>query len=181
MGRALNDAEFGEALRTFSHTAFRLELQRAYLEPDEQATVAKFLTGEPEPPTEVPGLTAWYEQVAEQVRQGKRVERVRVHDDPPTDYQRWERWIGAWNMAAGEVIRYMTRERAHEVGLLPAAGELDWWLLDSNRLIVMRFDARGHRITTELITESDAVVRACAWRDLAMHYSAQDEASHAAA
>jgi hypothetical protein len=181
MGVALDDLAFGEALQTFEHTAFRLELQRAYLEPDERVTVARFLVGEPEPPTEVPGLKAWYDQVAEQIRQGKRVERVRVHDNPPTDYQRWERWIGAWNTAAGEVIRYMTRERAHEVGLLPDAGDADWWLLDSNRLIIMRFDASGHRVANEMITDPNLVVRACAWRDLAVHYSVVDEAKRAAA
>jgi hypothetical protein len=181
MGTALNDLEFGEALRTFEHTAFRLELQRAYVEADEQATLAKFLAGEPEPPTEVLGLQAWYEQVAGQIQAGKRVERVRVHDHPPTDYQRWERWIGAWNITAGEVIRYMTRERAHEIGLLPVAGDCDWWLLDSNRLIIMRFDAEGHRLANELITDPQLVVQACAWRDLAVHHSSADQPSHAAA
>lgn len=181
MGTALNDQEFGEALRVFEHTAFRLELQPAYSEPDEHATVAKFLAGEPEPPTEILGLQAWFDQVAGQVRQGKRIERVRVHDEPPTDYQRWERWIGAWNTSAGEVIRYMTRERAREVGLLPAAGDVDWWLLDSNRLIVMRFDAAGHRLTNELVTDPQRVVRACAWRDLAVHYSTIDQSSKVAA
>jgi hypothetical protein len=100
---------------------------------------------------------------------------------PGLDYQRWERWISSWNIAAGETIRYLTRPRAHEIGLLPAAGTQDWWLLDSNRLIVMRFDAIGRRIHNELVTDSATVVQACAWRDLALHYSAPSEARSAVA
>jgi hypothetical protein len=178
---ALTQAEFSAALRTFDHTAFRLELQPAYREPTEQETVAKFLAGEPESPTEVAVLRAWFDQVSELTSLGKRIERVRVHDDPPTDYQRWERWIGSWNIAAGETIRYLTRPHAHEIGLLPAAGTQDWWLLDSNRLIVMRFDDIGRRIHNELVTDSATVVQACAWRDLAVHYSAPSEARSAVA
>ncbi len=172
---ALSEPEFYAALAAFDHTAFRLELQPEYREPDEQDTVAKFLAGDPEPPTEVASLQAWFDRVTAHTDLGKRVERVRVHDKPPTDYQRWERWIDSWNIAAGETIRYMTRERAHEVGLLPAAGDRDWWLLDSNRLIVMEFDEVGHRIHNELITDPVLVVQACAWRDLAVHYSAPSE------
>jgi hypothetical protein len=171
----LTDAEFADLLQGFEHTAFRLELQRAYSEPDEHDTVARFLAGDQQEPTEVAGLRAWFAQVAQQTRQGKRIERVRVHDNPLTDYQRWERWIGAWNTEAGEAIGYMTRDRAHEIGLLPGVGTVDWWLLDSVRLIVMSFDDQGHRLTSELVTEPYRVVQACAWRDLAIHYSAPDE------
>lgn len=181
MGTPLTDDEFAEQLRTFDHTAFRLELQLAYAEPSEHDTVAKFLAGDPEPPTEVPGLAAWFKQVTELTQQGKQIERVRVHEDPPTDYQRWERWIGRWNVEAGETIRYLTRARAHEIGLLPAAGNVDWWLLDSSRLIMVRFDEVGHRISNELVTDPATVVQACAWRDLAVHHAAPDNARSAAA
>jgi hypothetical protein len=169
MGAPLTDAEFADQLRSFNREAFRLELQPAYSEPDEHDTVARFLAGHAQAPTEVLGLRAWFELVAELTGQGRRFQRVRVHDDPLTDYQRWERWIGAWNVAAGEQIHYLTRRRAHEIGLLPAAGNLDWWLLDFQRLIVMHFDDKGHRVRTELTTNSKIVAQACAWRDLAVH------------
>jgi hypothetical protein len=181
MGTTLTEAEFTELLRTFERTAFRLELQPTYLEPSEQDTVAKFLAGRPEPPIEVEGLRAWFDQVAHLTSTGRSVERVRVHEDPPTDYQRWERWIGTWNAAAGETIRYMTRDQAHDVGLLPAAGEADWWLLDSGRLIIMRFDDQGHRIHNELVTDPEIVAQARTWRDLAIRYSVPDGSGNAAA
>lgn len=177
----LNDAQFADALRSFRQTAFRLELQPAYAEPIEEDTVRRFLAGDPQPPTEVPGLREWFEQVATITSQGKRIERVRVHEDPPTPYQQWERWAGKWNIKAGEVIRYMTRTRAHEVGLLPAATDVDWWLLDSSQLIAMRFDNGGRRTATQLVTESASVVQACSWWDLAANHSTPDDARREAA
>lgn len=167
----LSNAQFGEVLQTFRHTAFRLELQRAYIEPDERGLLGAYLRGEPRVPTSVPGFARWYERVAGHVGQGRRMDRVRVQDEPPTHYQRFERWLDQWNEPAGEVIRYMTRKRAYEVGLLPDAGDTDWWLLDSSRLLVMRFDAAGHRVENEMVTDPPAVVQACAWRDLAVHHS----------
>ncbi|MBX6722542.1 MAG: hypothetical protein IRY92_04760 [Dactylosporangium sp.] len=174
MPKVLTEDEFGELLRTFEVDAFRLELQRQYAEPEEEATVARFLAGDPEPPTAVASLKAWFDQVAVLSAAGKRIERVRVHEDPPTPYQRWERWIGKWNIEAGETIRYMTRAEALQIGLLPAAGDRDWWLLDSSRLIRMSFDNQGHRVLTELVEDPDAVAQAGAWRDLAIRHSRPD-------
>jgi hypothetical protein len=148
-------------LRSFEHTAFRLELQRSYSVPAEAERVSRFLAGDLTPPTDMPAAQAWFNQVAAQAAEGKRIERVRVQEEPPTPYQRWERWYGHWNTEAGESIRYMTRQRAHEVGLLPAAGDDDWWLSDSCRLMVMRFDNEGRRIETELVaTPSESFRRA---------------------
>lgn len=167
------DAEFLDVLHDFEHTAFRLELQRSYAEPEEDNLYAAFLRGDAPAPTTVPELAEWYDRIASHVATGKRIERVRVQEDPPTDYQRFERWLDRWNVEAGEVMQYLTRARAYEIGLLPAAGTTDWWLLDSARLLVMRFDENGRRTRNELITDAASVVQACMWRDLAVHHSAR--------
>jgi len=177
----LTDAQFLDTVLGFEHTAFRLELQRSYAEPHEAPQFAAFLRGEPQPGPNDPDLRYWYERIAEHVGQGGRIERVRVQEDPPTDYQRFERWLDQWNIPAGEIMRYMTRRRAHEVGLLPAAGDTDWWLVDSARLIVMQFDSAGHRIANELVTDPETVLQACKWRDLAVHHSVQAHLSDVAA
>ena len=177
----LSDAEFLEAVLSFEHTAFRLELQRSYAEAHEAPQFAAFLRGDPQPGPDDPELQDWYKSVTEHVARGARMERVRVQEDPPTDYQRFERWLDQWNIPAGEVMRYMTRERAYEVGLLPAAGNTDWWLIDSARLVVMRFDDAGRRIANELITDPETVLQACMWRDLAVHHSVQRHLSDVAA
>jgi hypothetical protein len=168
----LTNEEWAEALRTFSHTAFRLELQREYEEP--AGTVERFLAGNPQHPDDVPEFRQWAAQIRAFADQGKRIERVRVHDDPPTDYQRWERWAGQQTIAAGEVIRYMSRLRAYEVGLLPAAGPDDWWLLDDDRLVIMSFGGDGRLVTSHLVTDPDCVSQARGWRGLAVHYSTPD-------
>lgn len=179
--RSLTEAEFGEALAGFEHTAFRLELQPAYVEPSETDLLAAFLRGEPFPATEVPEFRQWFGQVAAQTRDGKHMERVRVQQDPPTPYQRFERWLDQWNIQSGETMRYLTWQRAHEVELLPAADGPDWWLLDSSRLIVMRFDWEGRRVSNLLVTDPETVIKACKWRDLAVHHSVQAQLSDVAA
>lgn len=169
-GLVLGPAEFYEAIHQFERSAFRLELQRQYLEPVEAEIFAAFMRGESVDPTGV--YQGWYDQVADHTRNGRTVERVRVQEEPPTPYQRFERYLDRWNVAAGEKIRYLSRDLAHQVGLLPAVGSDDWWLLDSSKLIVMRFDGTGHRIHNELVTTPEVVQKACTWRDLAVHHSA---------
>jgi hypothetical protein len=105
------------------------------------------------------------EQVARQTAQGKRIGRVRVQAEPPTGYQRWERYVGRWNAAAGEDIRYMSRSRAEQIGL-PL--DHDWWLLDDDRVIAMRFAAAGEIEAMELITGPGSVAAYLTWRDLAV-------------
>ncbi|MGW4425875.1 DUF6879 family protein [Streptosporangium sp. NPDC004631] len=176
-GRPLTAAEFADAIQDFEHTAFRLELQRQYLEAEEADLFAAFLRGTPYPPTTI--YQAWYERVADHIRHGRRIERVRVQQDPPTDYQRFERWLDRWNLAAGETMRYLTWQQAHDVGLLPGAGSADWWLLDSARIVLMRFDADGHRIHNELVDDPKIVRQACVWRDLAVHHSVLAQSQNA--
>lgn len=171
MRRRITGDEFAHLLVNFQRSAFRLELQPEYHEPVETETVARFLAGDPQDPTEVPALRDWFAQVRGLVGDGRHIERVRIHDDPPTDYQRWERWIDRWNIAAGETMRYLTREQAYDIGLLPSAGNTDWWLLDDEQLILMHFDDQ-HRRTDELTDDPDLLNRARAWRDLAVRHSA---------
>jgi Family of unknown function (DUF6879) len=173
VGVALTATEWDAAFRNFERSAFRLELQPRYYEADEEPEVQAFLSGEPVPP-ESPEWQEWFDLVRSHVAAGRQIERVRVHEDPPTPYQQWERWAGRWNVAAGEDIRYITRERAHEVGLLPAAGTEDWWLFDSTRLAVMRFSSDGRRVDEELITDPQRVQQACVWRRLAIQHSVPD-------
>lgn len=168
-GERLTGEDFDNLFRHFSHTAWRLETQPVYLVESEQEQVAAFLAGQPRPPAEFAQYSAWLDQIRLLTSEGKRVGRVRVLTEPPTDYLRWEAWAGAWNIEAGEDIRYMPRGRAVEVGL-PL--DYDWWLFDSLRLAKMKFDPEGRPMGGEIITGPEVVVQHCAWRDLAVHYSA---------
>jgi hypothetical protein len=174
MNTPLTEAEFGEQVLDIERSALRLELQRTYVEPIEVDTVARFYAGHPQDPTELPFMRNWYDRVRRAIRAGKQVARVRVQEDPPTAYQQWERFIGPWGAAAGEDIRYLTRAQAHKIGLLPAAGNTDWWLLDRRRIILMGFDDVGRRIRTELTDDPATVEQACAWWDLAVRHGVLD-------
>lgn len=168
---ALTDAEFADLFRTFTRSAFRCEQQPTYRVPGETDTVGRFLSGDPQDPTELPEFRDWYQTIRDQTAAGRTVERVRIHDDPPTDYQRWVRWVGRWNEQAGEVIHYVTRPEAAQAGFLPADPGRDWWLFDDRRLAVLDWDTTGHLIGRLLITDDEQVAQARAWRHLAVRHT----------
>lgn len=161
-------AAFDELFRTFEHTAWRLETRAEYDVDEEAEMYDRFLAGAREDPTSIPGLAAWFEHIQTLCAAGKRLGRVRIYDEPPTGYQRYEAWVSRWNIAAGETIEILSRTTAHEIGL---PTDTDWWLLDSRAVVRLIFD--GSKLTgAELITDPEIVVQHCAWRDLAVHYSA---------
>lgn len=180
MEHHLGEDEFYVQLGSVTQSAFRLELQPFYYEPAEQATVDRFFAGDPQDPTEVDSLKAWYALVSRLTAGGVVVARVRVQEDPPNRYQRWERWITPWNIAAGEDMRYLTEVDAHTIGLLPSAGGADWWLLDGSRLILMEFDTEGRRVRSTLITDPERIAQAKMWWQLAYTHSVRIEDGEAA-
>lgn len=176
----IDNAEFYRRLFAFQRSAFRLEAQRKYHEPEEHEAVVNFAAGKPEDPTKLPSLKLWFDRIRALTDQGRTTLRVRIHDEPPTDSQRWERWIDPWNRAAGEEIRYLTRRQADQIGLLAEVGDIDFWLLDERHLIIMRFDDEGNRISNELTADPERIARACAWRDLAVRNGVLDNPTSAA-
>lgn len=173
----LTKAEFADMFGDFTHTAFRLETRQKYTLSYEQESFEQFLAGQSPPPTEIDWWRPWLEHIAELTRQGKRVARVRVLAEPPTDYQRWGLWGGRWNTEAGEWIQYLPQSNAQQIEL-PV--DSDWWLFDSTRLVIMHFDAPGNPTGNELITEPNIVAKHCEWRDLAVRHSTSIEGLAAA-
>jgi hypothetical protein len=160
--------DFETLFRFYRHSAFRLEVQPVYTVAGEQEAFARYLAGQPQPPTEIPYFMEWLDQIRQVTAEGRRVERVRVIDDPPTDYQRWEAWAGQWNIAAGEVIRYIDRAKALALGI-PL--NYDWWLFDDERLAIMRFDEIGRPLGGTIVNDPETVVQHQTWRDLAVRSS----------
>ena len=95
--RRISEDEFGEMLRTFRRSAFRLEARDHYALGYEAADFERFLAGNPVPPPQVDWWRPWLDQIAELTQQGKRIGRVRVLAEPPSDYQRWELWAAPWH------------------------------------------------------------------------------------
>ncbi|GAB3158299.1 hypothetical protein GCM10027059_02770 [Myceligenerans halotolerans] len=135
--------------------------------------LAAFLAGDEQPPTQVPSLAAWFDQIRDLTGRGRRFERVRIHQDPPTDYQRWVRWVGKWNEDTGEVMHYITPEQARAADLLPAVGPDDWWLLDDVRLLRMTYPTPGVA-TNYLVTDPAEIDKARTWWRLALRAAGQE-------
>lgn len=88
--------------RDFKHTAWRLETRRGYASDRDSPKWSRFLAGEDiahDPDN------AWRENVRDQTAQGKRFERVRLVDEPPTQGQEFLLASASSNVAAGEDIR----------------------------------------------------------------------------
>src|SRR4051812_4179152 len=85
-------------LEDFQHTAWRLETRHGYATDRRDPQWQRFLNGEDV--TREPD-NFWYATVRAQTALGKRFERVRILDDPPTDGQRYLLAIGLGNVRAG--------------------------------------------------------------------------------
>lgn len=169
MRQTLTDAGFALQLRDYKITAYRFELQPFYAVDGERESFRRFLAGRPVSPLDVEEDRAWLEMVRQQHAVGKRMARIRVHEDPPTDYQRWMRWRGVFNEQAGETLRYLTVKQATAAGILSGVAPRDWWFFDDDRLMVLTHSPEGRRIHTELITDESELTKARALWDLAVH------------
>lgn len=169
MGQPISEDEFLALVRGFSESAFRLETRESYALGYEETEFRRFLAGTPSAPTDIDWWGPWFGRVAQFAREGKTIGRVRVVDQPPTDYQRWMLWADRWHAEAGEVIRYIPRSVAVDIGLVRG---YDWWLLDDRRVIIMRFTEAGEIDRKELIEDPLIIARFLAWRDLAIRNAA---------
>ncbi len=161
--------EFDQLFTTFKHTAWRLETRRRYASDELSDRYTQFMRGEavvwdgadPE----------WCAERREQSALGKRFERVRVVDDPPTPGQLYLLDNAKRNSSVGEDIRNLWRTEAERLNL-PAE---DFWLIDSRLVALLRFDDADNLLDVELITKPAAVSRYAQVRDAAWHYAVRYE------
>jgi hypothetical protein len=172
MGTPITEDAFAELFRSFEHSAWRWEVRTHYALDYEETDFRLFLAGTPAPPPDVSWWRPWLNDMQSLTQQGKRIGRVRVLAEPPSDYQRWEIWATPWHTAAGENIAYMPHSRAVSLGL-PL--DCDWWLFDDEQLLMMRFDESGHIDGKTLITDREIIARHCAWRDVAVRNATSTE------
>ncbi|MFF7080140.1 DUF6879 family protein [Streptomyces lavendulae] len=147
----------------FEHTAWRLECRRSYQVDYESETYQRFLRGEE--PARDPNRP-WLVNMRKQTGAGKRVERVRLIDDPPTTYQRYGLTGVPAAVEAGEDVRYLRRSQAEQLDLLMD----DVWLFDSRYAAVFHYDG-DEPVGLELVEDPVRVLRYCQVRDAAWHYA----------
>lgn len=157
-GQALADFVLG-----YERTAFRLETREWYNEPEEVEQVRRFLAGEPD--------YAWNEEWAAMMRRRtaaqQRMARVRIVSEPHSDYTRFGLDLARINVAAGEDIRYLPRDRAEKLDL----PDHDFWLIDSAKVGILHFGEDDVLLGAEISIDPAAVARYCAWRDVAWQHA----------
>ncbi|MFE3390106.1 DUF6879 family protein [Streptomyces anulatus] len=162
--RIIGPDEFEGLFRTFSHSAWRLETRRRFASDEVTDTYRQFVeTGGVDWPVEDP----YCELIRSQTSQGRRVERVRIVDHPPTTGQLYLLNNARRNSGLGEDIRNVWRADADRLQLPPE----DFWLFDSRLAAKLRFDDDDHLVDVELITEPTEVVRFSVIRDAAWHHA----------
>jgi hypothetical protein len=188
MRRDLSDGdfagEFWEQLAGYEQTAWRWECQPVYAITAEQDLIDAWRSDRPADPLADEYMGPWMRQVAEQTASGRQIGRVRVMEEPPTEYQRWELWLDRWNTAAGERIDYLTRSQARRLEAAHPSpfGSADWWFFDARRVMIMHFDAAGFRTRVELTDEPTDVFAAINFRHHAVTAARlAQETSHPAA
>jgi hypothetical protein len=149
--------DLGKLFETFTTSAFRLECLPAYdvTEDAEREAYAAWSAGEELPPVE----RDWPKLVASAVAAGKTMQRVRLIETPPTEYQRFEMEHGyPDNVAAGEEIAILDHKPD---GLLT----VDFWLFDDTTAVVLEYDDAG-RFLRPVVAETVEPYRHA--RDLAL-------------
>jgi hypothetical protein len=137
----------------------RLEMRRHTHIPDEQREFRAFLAGErpEERQTRLPSW--WTDMIGAHKAAGHVFRRVRVMDDPLTDYNRFMIWGARQNVAAGEDIRFLAMADANKLDL----PDHDFWVYDSARMVELRFTDDGRIVGYDLLTDLDTVARHEEW------------------
>ena len=166
----LTARELEGAFTRFEYTAFRLEGRESYAGTGyDSSRFARWLTGQlPDLDPDVP----WKRRVRAATAEGRQFARVRIVSEPWSDYTRYALWQSLQNIAAGEDIRYLSRQRADAVGLPAGLWEHDYWLFDSSLLVVMHYDdATDDLRQCEILEDPAVIVRHNYWRDAAWHHA----------
>lgn len=147
--------EYFDALfDTFHVTAVRLETLPAYAVADyEGDRLDAYLAGRPLPVRTV-ATDPWLARIATTTLAGKQWSRIRVLDEPLTDYQRFELAVFPETQAVGETIRIVPR------GAVTLDGP-DFWLFDGDtaaaRAVVMSYGPDGQWLGAELAEDPETV------------------------
>lgn len=151
----MNSADFGALFDSFTTSVFRLEQRPSYSVGGSEADrLAAFRDGTPRPERSV-RTSPWLARIATStVTDGKTWTRVRVVDDPLTEYQRAQLESYKESQAAGEQIHITGRiDRVHSVP--------DFWLFDAGtehaHVVLMHYDNDGSLLEREPVHDPGQV------------------------
>lgn len=162
--------ELGACFDRFTRTAFRLETLQDYA--GEEDRLRAFRLGLPLPERSV-RTSPWLARIAvTTATEDKRWQRVRVVEEPLTEYTQYELASYVESQAAGEEVRILRRDRAV---LPPGALRRDFWLMDAPGMdafaLLMDYSPDGRFVGAELSTDPVALLTCQDERDRALTHS----------
>lgn len=145
--------DFDRLLRSVTRSAVHLEMRDDY-----GASSQAFAAWRERRPYDRSGPdAAWHELVGSVIQRGAVVRRARIISEPASDYIRFEYEVTpAANLAAGEQVRWLPRQKASDLAL---PGN-DFWLFDGTAVLFNYFSGDGAAAGTELRGEP-AIVKLC--------------------
>lgn len=164
----MTPAELGACFDNFTATAFRLETLQHYA--GEEDRLEAFSLGLPLPERSV-RTSPWLARIAVgTAAEGKRWQRVRVVEEPLTEYTRYELASYVESQAAGEEIRIARRPP-----IPPTSLRGDFWLFDvgwaSAYALKMAYGDDGVFLDAELVTDTQGLAVLDTVRKLALLWS----------
>jgi hypothetical protein len=139
--------------------AFHLELRDAYYVDSEDESYRRWKNGEAPDPSDYD--RPWLHRIRMLTSSGKTIRRVRVISEPISEYIRYEYDGTPQNIAAGEDIRWLPRQRVPRDLVFPAEGR-DWWLFDDQCVAIGHFDDNGMPLGSSISTDQD-LLRECGY------------------
>lgn len=146
--------DFAALFDSFRATAFRWESLPAYeVGGTEQRQIEAFREGRARPARSV-RTSPWMARIATSTVAGKVWSRIRVVDDPLTEYQRFQLGGYVESQAVGEQIGIVVR-------VCSARSGPDFWLFDSGtddaRAVLMHYHPDGRPDRKELVSDPDVL------------------------
>lgn len=134
----LGRGELRELFAQFRTSAFRLETRTYYQDADvNNSPFRRWRAGYTPDDT---WAQSWVETVRAATANGRCIYRVRVLNNPPSDYQLFARDLALrCNIPAGENILVLSEDQAAQLHL----PQRDFWLFDDQHLVVLHFDENG--------------------------------------
>ncbi len=145
-----------ELLGSAQRSALHLEMRDLYI-PSDPRYVA-WCEGKRIDPADRPAWwRPWLDLTLATARRGVAVHRARIISEPLSDYIRFEHSITYQNLAGGEVVRWLPRQRASDIAL---PGN-DFWLID-DRLVRWGFFGGEGQLVGHEATDDPAAIKLCA-------------------
>jgi hypothetical protein len=161
----LTERELSDLLTGFSATAFRFETRDRYNSDVGREAFRKFLAGEPD---DYLWHRSWVEMIRRDRQRGKLWQRVRIVSVPLSDWSRYGIEVARLSAAGGEDVRYLRRDAAERVGLVP----YDSWILDEAKLVQLHFRDEDDTFRgAEMIDDPGILSRHLQWRELALQHA----------